>query len=132
MAARTRVGLDVGTSKVVTAHGDSSQSAATQLNAFFAVPFTARRSRRCSRTACRFYRDGDELIVYGTAAEKFAHMFNAECRRPMAKGILNPRERSATCVLETILALAAACRILQQAKSWRSRYRPPPARVGRS
>jgi hypothetical protein len=49
------------------------------------------------------YRSNGELIVYGTAAEKFAHMFNAECRRPMAQGILNPREESATHVLESIL-----------------------------
>ena len=39
-----------------------------------------------------FYREGEELIVYGSAAEKFAHMFNADVRRPMAKGILNPGE----------------------------------------
>jgi len=30
-------------------------------------------------------------------------MFNAECRRPMSDGLLNPREKAATPVLETIL-----------------------------
>ena len=101
---RTRIGLDVGTSKVVTATGDAkSAESATQLNAFFAVPYTALAETTLQQNRVPFYREGQELIVHGTAAEKFAHMFNAECRRPMARGILNPAERSAVHVLETIL-----------------------------
>jgi hypothetical protein len=102
--ARTRIGLDVGTSKVVTARGDStSPDSDAQLNAFFALPYSALHETTLQQNRVPFYRENDELIVYGSAAEKFAHMFNADVRRPMAKGILNPSEPLATHVLETIL-----------------------------
>jgi hypothetical protein len=104
-AATTRIGLDVGTSKVVTARGDSKQSeSASQLNAFLAVPYTSLAQNTLQQNGIAYYRENDELIVYGSASEKFAHMFNAESRRPMAKGILNPREPSAAHVLESILS----------------------------
>jgi hypothetical protein len=102
--ARTRIGLDVGTSKVVTARGDStSADSEAQLNAFFAVPYSSLHESTLQQNRVPFYREDQELIVYGSAAEKFAHMFNADVRRPMAKGILNPGEAAATHVLETIL-----------------------------
>jgi hypothetical protein len=101
---RTRIGLDVGTSKVVTAKGDSKKSDShSQLNAFFVVPYSSLHESSLQQSRMSFYREGDELVVYGSDAEKFAHMFNAEVRRPMAKGILNPSEPAATHVLETIL-----------------------------
>jgi hypothetical protein len=103
-ATAARIGLDVGTSKVVTARGDSKRvETATQLNAFLAVPYAPLAQSTLQQRGIPHYRAGSELIVYGTAAEKFAHMFNAECRRPMAQGILNPREPDATHVLESIL-----------------------------
>jgi hypothetical protein len=104
-AATTRIGLDVGTSKVVTARGDSKRSeSAAQLNAFLAVPYTALAQSTLQQQGIPYYREGDELIVYGSPSEKFAHMFNAESRRPMAKGILNSREPAAAHVLEAILS----------------------------
>lgn len=103
-AAATRIGLDVGTSKVVTARGDAKRpQTAAQLNAFIAVPYSSLTQSTLQQNGVSYYRQDNELIVYGTAAEKFAHMFNAECRRPMAKGLLNPREAAATHVLESIL-----------------------------
>jgi actin-related protein len=105
ITASTRVGLDVGTSKVVTARGDSTKAdSAAQLNAFISVPFTSLAQNTLKQSGVTHYREGDELIVYGNDAEKFAHMFNAESRRPMARGILNSRERTATRVLEAILS----------------------------
>jgi hypothetical protein len=101
---RTRYGLDVGTSKVVTAKGDSSKADTNaQLNAFFIVPYSSLHESTLQQSRVAFYREGDELVVYGSDADKFAHMFNAEVRRPMAKGILNPSEHASTHVLETIL-----------------------------
>lgn len=106
--ARTRIGLDVGTSKVVTARGDSANpDSDAQLNAFFALPYSSLHESTLQQNRVPFYRENDELIVYGSAAEKFAHMFNADVRRPMAKGVLNPDEPLATHVLETILGSLA-------------------------
>jgi hypothetical protein len=98
--ATTRIGLDVGTSKVVAAQGDSRGSqAAAQLNAFIGVAYTKLAESTLQQNRVPHFRQAEELIVYGSAAERFAHMFNAECRRPMARGILNPQEPAAANVL---------------------------------
>jgi hypothetical protein len=105
-AVATRIGLDVGTSKIVRARGDAKHSdTAEQLNAFFTVPYSALTQSTLKQNSVPHYRDGGELVVCGAAAEKFAHMFNAETRRPMAKGVLNPNEPSAAGVLEGILGM---------------------------
>ena len=98
------LGLDVGTSKIVAARrrGKDIESAA-QLNAFIPVPYAKFTETILGQNGIAYYRDGDELVIYGSATEKFANMFNSECRRPMADGILNPREKSAWPVLEAIL-----------------------------
>jgi hypothetical protein len=105
-AASTRIGLDVGTSKIVRARGDTKQSEATeQLNAFFTVPYSALTQTTLRQSSVPHYRDADQLVVCGAAAEKFAHMFNAETRRPMARGVLNPLEPTAVGVLEAIMGM---------------------------
>jgi hypothetical protein len=103
-AGSNPMGLDVGTSKIAAARrrGKDIESA-MQLNAFIPVPYSRFTETILGQNGIAYYRDGDELIIYGTATEKFANMFNAECRRPMADGILNPREKAAWPVLEAIL-----------------------------
>ena len=103
-AGSNPMGLDVGTSKIVAARrrGKEIESAA-QLNAFIPVPYSRFTETILGQNGISYYREGDELIIFGTATEKFANMFNAECRRPMADGVLNPREKSAWPVLEAIL-----------------------------
>ncbi len=103
-AGSNPMGLDVGTSKIVAARrrGKDIESAA-QLNAFIPVPYSRFTENILGQNGIAYYREGDELIIYGSATEKFANMFNAECRRPMADGILNPRERAGWPVLEAIL-----------------------------
>ncbi len=101
-----RIGLDVGTSKIVKARGDSQKAETSeQLNAFFTVPYSALVQNTLRQNSVPHYRNADELVVCGSAAEKFAHMFNAETRRPMAKGVLNPLEPSAVGVLEAIMGM---------------------------
>jgi len=103
-AGSNPMGLDVGTSKVVAARrrGKDIESAA-QLNAFIPVPYSRFTETILGQNGIAYYRDGEELVIFGTATEKFANMFNAECRRPMSDGLLNARERSAWPVLEAIL-----------------------------
>lgn len=105
-ATTLRIGLDVGTSKIVRARGDAKQTeTADQLNAFFTVPYSALTQATLRQSSVPHYRDCEELVVCGAAAEKFAHMFNAETRRPMARGVLNPQEASAATVLEAIMGM---------------------------
>ena len=98
------VGLDVGTSKVVSARKKGKGvETAMQLNAFIPVPYSRFTENILGQNDISYYREGDELIIYGSATERFANMFNADIRRPMADGVLNPREKEAMGVLEAII-----------------------------
>jgi hypothetical protein len=98
------MGLDVGTAKVVASRRKGKEiESASQLNAFIPVPYSKFTETILGQNDIAYYREGDELVIYGTATERFANMFNAECRRPMADGLLNPREGRAMPVLEAIL-----------------------------
>lgn len=100
------VGLDVGTSKLVAAmrKGKEAETNA-QLNAFLVVPWSRFTENILSQNDVSYYREADELIIFGNASERFANMFNVDARRPMADGLLNPRERNAMPVLEAILRM---------------------------
>jgi actin-like ATPase involved in cell morphogenesis len=99
------MGLDVGTAKVAVARRKNKGiEAAWQLNAFIPVPYSRFTESTLGQNDISYYRDGDELVIYGTATEKFANMFNAETRRPMADGLINPKERLAMPVLESIVS----------------------------
>jgi hypothetical protein len=99
------LGLDVGTSKIVAARRNGRElQSATQLNAFIPVPFSPFTERTLQNQAdLSYFRDGEDLVIYGSATERFANMFNAEARRPMADGLLNPREKQSMPVMEAIL-----------------------------
>ena len=104
-AGANPAGIDVGTSKIVAARRKGKEiETASQLNAFIPVPYSRFTETILGQNDISYYRDGDELIIFGGATERFANMFNAECRRPMADGLLNPREKNAMPVLEAILA----------------------------
>jgi hypothetical protein len=99
------VGLDVGTSKVVSARrGGKDVACAVQLNAFIPVPYSPVTERTIQQQSeIHHFRDGDDIVIYGSATERFANMFNAETRRTMADGLINPSEKLAWPVLEQIL-----------------------------
>lgn len=104
-AGANPLGLDVGTSKVVASRRSGKEiQCASQLNAFIPVkwsPFTEKTIQ--AQTDIAYYRDGDEIIIFGTATDRFANMFNVEARRPMADGLLNPGEKQAWPVVEALL-----------------------------
>ena len=99
------IGLDVGTSKVVSARrGGKDVACAIQLNAFIPVPYSPVTERTIQQQSeIHHFRDGGEIVIFGSATERFANMFNAETRRTMADGLINPGEKLAWPVLEQIL-----------------------------
>ncbi|MBN2370387.1 MAG: cell division FtsA domain-containing protein [Vicinamibacteria bacterium] len=102
--ATSPVGVDVGTSKIVVAlRRTKDVDTSAQINAFIPVPYSRFTESTLTQNAIAHYREDDDLIVYGTAAERFANLFNAETRRPMADGMVNPKEKLAMPVLEAIL-----------------------------
>src|SRR5262245_38517202 len=76
-AGANPMGIDVGTSKIVAARRRSTQvETAAQLNAFHSVPYSKFTENILgSQGDVSYYRDGDELVVYGSATERFANMF---------------------------------------------------------
>jgi hypothetical protein len=102
-AGANPMGLDVGTSKVVSARRKGKDiDSVSELNAFIPVPYAKVTETILGQNQIAYYREGDELIIYGTATERFANMFNAELRRPMSDGLLNSREKRAMQVMEAI------------------------------
>ncbi len=103
-AGTNTMGLDVGTSKIVAARRKGKDvETAEQLNAFIPVAYSRFTETILGQSEISYYRDGNELVIYGSATEKFANMFNADSRRPMAHGVVNPKEHAALPVIEAIL-----------------------------
>jgi hypothetical protein len=104
------IGLDVGTSKIAVARrAGSNVNFDRRLNAFLSVPYLRRTERILSEHGIdKIADDEDEsrahnLLVYGDKCLDFADVFNADVRRPMAEGLLNPREKDAQRVVKALL-----------------------------
>ena len=87
------IGLDVGTSRLVVARQDEQGfQFESQLNAFVNIPFSKLTEGVLKKERVPYSVEGAEMIVYGNQAERFAALLNAEIRRPMTRGVLNPGE----------------------------------------
>ncbi|MFO7687535.1 MAG: hypothetical protein R6V60_15735 [Desulfobacterales bacterium] len=87
------IGVDIGTSKIVTAVKKNDHiEYASHRNAFIAVEFSSFTKRILNQNQIKHHQIGNSLIVYGDGAETFADMLNTETRRPMRMGLLNPNE----------------------------------------
>jgi hypothetical protein len=98
------VGVDIGTSKIVFAeNGNNGMIFHSQTNAFIEVDYSRFTERIMKKNNILHQKVDDALIVYGDGAEIFANMLNAETRRPMRKGLLNPTEARALDIIKGIL-----------------------------
>jgi hypothetical protein len=100
------IGLDIGTSRIVTARqGEQGYHFESQLNAFISVPYTRMTEKVLRTEAVPYVVAGRELFVHGNEAARFADLLNAEIRRPMTLGVLNPTEPESTTLIEAIIRL---------------------------
>jgi hypothetical protein len=98
------LGLDVGTSRIVTAQrADSDIRYDSQLNAFVSIPFSKITESVLEREKVPHTSLAGDLIVHGNESEKFAGLLNAEIRRPMAQGVLDAKEPESLRMLREIL-----------------------------
>jgi hypothetical protein len=99
------MGLDIGTSRLVLASGSSAQvKTSSELNAFVTVPYSKFTENILRQNNVSFQHNGGQVIqVYGNEAERFANFFNAEVRRPMLQGTLNPTEEYSLPVIQAII-----------------------------
>src|SRR5580692_697897 len=98
------IGLDVGTSRIVAARReDKKYQFQAQLNAFITLPWSRLTENLLRREGVFHEVEGDEIVVAGNDAEKFAEVFHAETRRPMHRGVLNPQEPHSLAVVRRII-----------------------------
>ncbi len=87
------VGLDVGTSRIVTAHRvDDQFQYQTQLNAFVNLPYSKMTENVLAKENVPHSVHGSGIVVHGNESERFADLLRVETRRPMSRGVLNPEE----------------------------------------
>ncbi|MEZ5403646.1 MAG: hypothetical protein R2729_28455 [Bryobacteraceae bacterium] len=99
------IGLDVGTSRIVTAKPVSEKSFEyqTQLNAFVSVPFSKMVEGSLRREGVRYDVQGEQIIVVGDDSPRFADLLHVETRRPMTEGVLNPTDSESVPVIRKII-----------------------------
>src|SRR5580698_5608380 len=98
------LGLDVGTSRIVVARReDKKYRFEAQLNAFITLPWSRLTESLLQREEVFHEVEGNEIVVAGNDAAKFAEVFHVETRRPMARGVLNPHEPHSLAVVRRII-----------------------------
>jgi hypothetical protein len=87
------IGLDVGTSRIVTARQINNEiKYNTQLNAFVTIPYSKMTENVLLKEEVPHTVDGSEILVHGNESERFAELLNKDIRRTMTRGVLNPDE----------------------------------------
>jgi hypothetical protein len=99
------MGLDIGTSRLVLASGTAqSPKTVSELNAFVTVPYSKFTENILKQNQVSYQHNGSqEIYIYGNEAERFANFFNAEVRRPMLQGTLNPTEEHGISLIQSIV-----------------------------
>jgi len=103
-ATSPAVGLDVGTSRIVTAqrtHGEIHYD--SQLNAFVTIPYSRITQSVLQRERIPHTSLAGSIIVHGNESEKFASLLDAEIRRPMTRGVLDAKEPESLRMMREII-----------------------------
>ncbi len=104
----SRIGLDVGTSRIVLATRVREEfEFRSQLNAFVTIPCSRLAQDVLQKEKIPYMLQDGAIVVYGDESEKFADLFHAETRRPMLKGTLNGNEPEGLAVVKSIVSLLA-------------------------
>jgi len=99
------LGLDIGTSRIVVARSAEKRYIyESQLNAFLALPYSKLTESLLQRENVFHEVRGQEIVVMGNDAQRFAEVFHVETRRPMQNGVLNPHEPHSLAVMRSIIA----------------------------
>lgn len=99
------LGLDVGTSRIVVARSaEKKYTYESQLNAFLTLPYSKLAESLLQRENVFHEVRGEEIVVMGNDAQRFAEVFHVETRRPMRNGALNPQEPHSLAVVRSIIA----------------------------
>ncbi|MCX6610408.1 MAG: hypothetical protein NTW74_06090 [Acidobacteria bacterium] len=102
------IGLDVGTSRIVTASkANDDFQYKSQLNAFVEVPWSKMTEASLKREGVPYVVSGENtgklIIVPGNESSRFADLLQTESRRPMNRGVLNPSEPQNAAMLKQLI-----------------------------
>lgn len=99
-----QIGLDIGTANIVVAYSDDTHVRnRVQSNAFFTIPYSKVTKKTLLLDETMFFDKDEKHYILGTAAERFAATFDSDTRRPVASGLLNPREAESIDVIKVMI-----------------------------
>jgi hypothetical protein len=100
------VGLDVGTSRIVTARpGEKGVICSAQLNAFVDLPWSKLTAKTLLNHRVPHSIEAERIVVHGTESARFADLLGVETRRSMSKGLVNPNEPESVQRIRKIIEL---------------------------
>jgi hypothetical protein len=98
------VGLDVGTSRIVTARrADDDYRFESELNAFVPIPYTRMTEMTLKKEGVLHSLQNGEIVVHGTESERFADLLGIDMRRTMHRGVLNSDEPQSLTQIQRML-----------------------------
>jgi hypothetical protein len=96
------VGLDIGTMNIVSARRSSNGIGTKRMrDAFIALP--KNKTRMLKLAATSFVEREDDVLILGDTAMEMANVFGDEPRRPLAGGLISPKESDALGVLKLLI-----------------------------
>lgn len=102
--AESGKGLDIGTAFLKAAEkGGDDIIFKSQRNAFFEVEHNDFIKNILNNSGVKYIHKENKLHVVGNDALEFANMFNKEVRRPLSRGVINPREEEALPMVELLI-----------------------------
>jgi hypothetical protein len=100
------IGLDVGTSRIVSARKtEAGFQYGSQLNAFLTVPPSKVTEAALKKEGVPHLIEESGIWIHGNESQRFADLLNAEVRRPMTAGFVNPDEPESLKVISEIFKL---------------------------
>jgi hypothetical protein len=121
------LGLDVGTSRIVTARqAEQGIKYDSQLNAFVSIPYSKMTENVLHKEGVSHTVNGNEIVVHGNESERFADLLKKETRRTMAHGVLNSDEPDSVKLIQAITASLAG----KAEKGQKLCYTVPAAPIG--
>jgi hypothetical protein len=105
MAAKLGKGLDIGTVNLVSAiQNDEGKIIVRKMrNAFIDVPMDNFSKNMLTRLKVPYVVHGKKMFVLGDAAFELANVLNRNTRRPMADGLISPRETDALPIMRLLI-----------------------------
>jgi len=98
-------GLDVGTANFAAAAQSDAGSVTVNVerNAFLDIPSDAYSKNMLTKLKVPYVVHNGKLVVIGEAAFELANVFGRETRRPMADGLVSPKEQDALPMMKAII-----------------------------